>query len=250
MILEAVQGEGGVVPASDRWLRGIRRLTRAADVPLILDEVQTGLGRTGRFFAFQHADIVPDVIVLSKAIGGGLPIAVVIYDESLDRWKPGAHAGTFRGNQLAMAAGSATIQLVRTERLDLHAEAMGQRLRNHLLELQRRHAFIGDVRGRGLMLGMEIIDPGRPGGPGGPGGPGPAGYSAPRPTHARLASALQLACVRRGLIVELGGRDGSTMRFLPPLIITDHEIDHVAEILDAAFRAISIDQVGGARHDD
>jgi diaminobutyrate-2-oxoglutarate transaminase len=244
MILEAVQGEGGVVPASERWLRELRRITRAATVPLILDEVQTGLGRTGRFFAFQHADIVPDVLVLSKAIGGGLPMSVVIYDEALDRWKPGAHAGTFRGNQLAMAAGSATIQFVRSQRLDLHAEAMGQRLRGHLLELQRRHAFVGDVRGRGLMLGMEIVDPAAAPGPATSVGPGP------RPTHGRLASALQHACIRRGLIVELGGRDGSTMRFLPPLIITDHEIDHVAEILAGAFDAVPLDQVAGVRRAD
>ena len=228
MILEAVQGEGGVIPASARWLRELRTITRAAGVPLILDEVQTGLGRTGRFFGFQHADIVPDVIVMSKAIGGGLPMSVVIYDQALDVWKPGAHAGTFRGNQLAMAAGSATIQLVRTERLDLHAEAMGQRLRGHLLELQRRYPCIGDVRGRGLMLGMELVDPGG------------ARTNGVPPTHGRLAQALQLACVRRGLIVELGGRDGSTMRFLPPLIITDTEIDHVAEIVGAALAAVEL----------
>jgi len=228
MILEAVQGEGGVIPASARWLRELRKLTRAAGVPMILDEVQTGLGRTGRFFGFQHADIVPDVIVMSKAIGGGLPMSVVIYDQALDLWKPGAHAGTFRGNQLAMAAGSATIERVRAERLDLHAEAMGDRLRGHLLELQRRHACIGDVRGRGLMLGMELVDP--------------SGAHAGRvpPTHGRLAHALQLACIRRGLIVELGGRDGSTMRFLPPLIITETEIDHVAEIVGAALAAVEL----------
>jgi diaminobutyrate-2-oxoglutarate transaminase len=243
MILEAVQGEGSVVPASERWLGELRRITRAASVPMILDEVQTGLGRTGRFFAFQHADIVPDVLVLSKAIGGGLPISVVIYDESLDRWKPGAHAGTFRGNQLAMAAGSATIQFVRSERLDLHAEAMGRRLRDHLLELARHHAFVGDVRGRGLMLGMEIVDPAGAPGPATSMGPGP------RPTHGRLAAALQLACIRRGLIVELGGRDGSTMRFLPPLIITEHEVDHVGEILAAAFASVPLDLVDAQRDD-
>ena len=84
-------------------------------------------------------------------------MSVVIYDEALDKWQPGAHAGTFRGNQLAMAAGSAAMRFVRAERLELHAEAMGQRLRGHLLELARRHAFIGDVRGRGLMLGMELV---------------------------------------------------------------------------------------------
>lgn len=229
MIVEAVQGEGGVVPAPERWLRELRRITRAAGVPLIVDEVQTGLGRTGRTFGFQHAGIAPDVIVLSKAIGGGLPIAVVIYDEALDVWKPGAHAGTFRGNQLAMAAGSATIRVVRGERLHLHADAMGRRLRGHLVELQRRHACIGDVRGRGLMIGMEIVDPT---------GPCVAGAY---PTDGKLAAALQLACVRRGLIIELGGRNGSTMRFLPPLIITEAEIDHVAEIVEAALAATAPD---------
>ena len=240
MIVEAVQGEGGVVPASARWLREIRRLTRAANVPLIVDEIQTGLCRTGRLFAFQHADIVPDVVVLSKAIGGGLPMSVVIYDEALDRWKPGAHAGTFRGNQLAMAAGSATIQFALREQLDRHAAAMGERLRGHLRELGRRHAFVGDVRGRGLMLGLEIIDPAGAPGPATSIGPGP------RPTHGALASALQLACLRRGLIIELGGRDGSTMRFLPPLIITAHEVDHVGEILAAAFASVPSHLVDGA----
>lgn len=225
MILEAVQGEGGVVPASTRWLAELRQLTRAAEVPLIVDEVQTGLGRTGKMFAFEHAGIVPDVVVLSKAIGGGLPMSVVIYDEALDRWKPGAHAGTFRGNQLAMATGSATIQFIRSHRLDHHAEVMGQRLRHHLVALQRRFPIIGDVRGRGLMLGLEIVDP--------------ASTTNPPATAGRVASQLQLACLRRGLLLELGGRDGSTMRLLPPLIITEPEVDHVAEILDAAFASIT-----------
>jgi len=171
------------------------------------------------------------VLVLSKAIGGGLPLTVVIYDEALDLWKPGAHAGTFRGNQLAMAAGSATIQLLVREGLADHAEAMGRRLRGHLNELARRHACIGDVRGRGLMLGMEIVDPA-----------GPRTSGAP-PTHGKLASALQHACIRRGLIIELGGRDGSTMRFLPPLIISEHEIDHIAAILDAALAATPLDRI-------
>jgi len=225
MILEAVQGEGGVIPASSRWLSELRRMTHAAGVPLILDEVQTGFGRTGRLFAFQHADIVPDVLVLSKAIGGGLPLSVIVYDEALDTW----HAGTFRGNQLAMAAGSAVMRFVRGERLELHAEAMGQRLRDHLLALQREHAFIGDVRGRGLMLGMELV-----------GASGPVA-GAPPAANPALAIALQRACMKRGLIIERGGRHGSTVRFLPPLVISELEIDHVAAILDAALRAIAHD---------
>ncbi|XXY78907.1 aspartate aminotransferase family protein [Sorangium sp. So ce327] len=234
LILEPVQGEGGVIPASESWLREIRTITRDAGVPLILDEVQTGFGRTGKFFAFQHADILPDVLVLSKAVGGSLPLSVVVYHESLDRWQPGAHAGTFRGNQLAMAAGSAAMRFIRSERLDLHAEAMGSRLKGHLVKLQKQHPCIGDVRGRGLMLGVEIVDSaGRP------------DERGARPAHPKLASAIQHACLKRGLILEIGGRHGSTVRLLPPLIITEAEVDRVAEIMAAAIRAAveSLDRV-------
>jgi diaminobutyrate-2-oxoglutarate transaminase len=110
MLLEVVQGEGGSIPAPLEWLQAMRRLTAERGIPLIVDEVQTGLGRTGRLFAVEHAGIVPDVLVLSKAIGGGLPLAVVVYSSALDRWPPGAHTGTFRGNQLAMAAGTAALR--------------------------------------------------------------------------------------------------------------------------------------------
>ncbi|PTM58274.1 2,4-diaminobutyrate 4-transaminase [Desmospora activa DSM 45169] len=95
MIMETVQGEGGAIPAPDHWVQNIRLLTQERNIPLIIDEVQTGFGRTGKWFAFEHADITPDVLVLSKAIGGSLPLAVVVYDESLDAWSPGAHSGTF-----------------------------------------------------------------------------------------------------------------------------------------------------------
>ena len=98
MILEAVQGEGGSIPAPIPWLKEIRRITKERGIPLIIDEVQSGIGRTGKMFAFEHAGIIPDVLVLSKAIGGSLPLSVVIYNKDLDLWSPGAHIGTFRGN--------------------------------------------------------------------------------------------------------------------------------------------------------
>ena len=126
MILEVVQGEGGINPAPDEWLRKVRDITRRRGIVLVVDEVQTGLGRTGSLFAFQRAGVKPDVVVLSKAIGGGLPLAVIVYHRDLDLWKPGAHAGTFRGNQLGFAAGAATIRHVRVNRLDQHARGHGQ----------------------------------------------------------------------------------------------------------------------------
>jgi len=228
MIFEAIQGEGGVIPAPDTWVRGIRKLTTQANVPLIVDEVQSGFGRTGKMFAFEHAGITPDAVALSKAIGGSLPLSVIVYRGELDQWGPGAHAGTFRGNQMAMAAGSATIRFIRAESLHEHAGKVGQRLVNGLKQLQGDFPQIGDVRGRGLMIGVEII------------APEDNQDKAAQPSAApALASAIQAECLRRGLIIELGGRYGSVVRFLPPLIITERQIDHVLEIFTAALQVAS-----------
>lgn len=224
IVVEVVQGEGGAIPAPVRWLQGLRRITKEHGIPLVLDEVQTGLGRTGHLFAFEHAGIEPDVLVLSKAIGGGLPLSVLVYDESLDRWAPGAHAGTFRGNQLAMAAGTATLRHILEHKLAEHAAAMGKRLMKHLHEIQARHACIGQVRGRGLMLGVEIVDDRRE--------PDRLGT---HPVDTALAKALQQHCLRLGVILELGGRHGGVVRFLPPLIIQPEEIDQVADCFQTAL---------------
>ena len=141
------------------WLREVRRITRERQIPLVLDEIQTGWGRTGKLYAFEHSGIVPDVLVLSKAIGGGLPMAVIVYHEDLDVWKPGAHTGTFRGNQLAMTAGVATLRYLLEHDVPTHAQHMGRQLRARLEKLQPEFPFLGDVRGRGLMVGVEVVDP-------------------------------------------------------------------------------------------
>ncbi|WP_406530518.1 diaminobutyrate--2-oxoglutarate transaminase family protein, partial [Streptomyces sp. I8-5] len=159
MILEPVQGEGGVNPAPDGWMRRMREISEARNIPLIADEVQTGVGRTGAFWAVEHSGVVPDVMVLSKAIGGSLPLAVIVYRSELDTWQPGAHAGTFRGNQLAMAAGTATLAFVRENRLAERAATLGARMLARLQALATDHPTIGDVRGRGLMIGVELVDP-------------------------------------------------------------------------------------------
>lgn len=233
MILEPVQGEGGALPAPDEWLREIRRITRERDIPLVLDEIQAGLGRTGELYAFEHAGITPDVVTLSKAIGGGLPLAVVVYDESLDVWEPGAHAGTFRGNQLAMAAGQATIDYILEHDLDDHAAAVGDRLQSSLAGMADRFEVVGDVRGRGLMLGVEFVDHDSTWQGAGP--------SAP---NSDFATAVQSECFDRGLIIELGGRAGATARFLPPLVLTADQADEIAAIFEEAVAAV---QRGGER---
>lgn len=234
MILELVQGEGGAIPAPDEWTAEIRRITRERDVPLIVDEIQTGLGRTGELYAFEHADITPDVITLSKAIGGGLPLSVVLYDEKYDTWDPGSHAGTFRGNQMAMAAGRATIEYVIENDLASHAAEMGERFEGQLSETESQFDVVGDVRGRGLMIGVEIVDPA-----------GERSVTGSYPEHPDLADVIQAECLDRGLIIEKGGRHGSTVRFLPPLIVTKSQIDTIAEVFHEAVR--SARRVEGSR---
>lgn len=233
MILEPVQGEGGVIPAPDDWMRRMRAVTAARDIPLIVDEVQTGVGRTGAFWAVEHSGVTPDIMVLSKAIGGSLPLAVIVYRDDLDVWGPGAHAGTFRGNQLAMAAGTATLAHVRENGLAERAAQLGARMLAQLRALAVEQPCIGDVRGRGLMIGVELVDPAA------------AVLTAPGPPPAapELAAAVQRACLRRGLIIELGGRDASVIRLLPPLNLTDEQasavLDRLADAITTTARTLS-----------
>jgi len=226
MLLEPVQGEGGVIPPPDSWMRRMREITAARGIPLIADEVQTGVGRTGTFWAVERSGVVPDVMVLSKAIGGSLPLAVIVYRDELDVWPPGAHAGTFRGNQLAMAAGAATLRHVRENALHVRAGTVGARMLSRLRGLAAHHACIGDVRGRGLMIGVELVDTEAE----------PDDYGA-LPAAPRLAARVQQEALRRGLIIELGGRHGSVVRLLPPLTITDEQAEAVLDRLAAAIEA-------------
>jgi len=227
LLTEIVQGEGGVIPAPEEWVREIRVITKEYGVPLIFDEVQTGWGRTGRLYAFEHSGAEPDILVLSKAIGGGLPLAVVVYDEAFDGWRQGAHAGTFRGNQLAMATGLAALRVIEEEGLASHAAAMGERMMGHLRAIQTELPLLGDVRGRGLMIGAEIVDP--------EGVCDPLGHP---PADGPVSRAIQQECLNRGLILELGGRHGAVVRFLAPLIITGEQIDSVCGIFRDACLAV------------
>jgi diaminobutyrate-2-oxoglutarate transaminase len=225
MILEPVQGEGGAIPAPDDWLRRVRQLTAAHHIPLVVDEVQTGVGRTGAFWAVEHSGVVPDVMVLSKAIGGSLPLAVIVYREELDSWTPGAHTGTFRGNQLAMAAGTATIRHVIEAGLTQRAAHVGERIMDDLRTLQARQSCIGEVRGRGLMIGVEIVVP-----------EAEPDVRGARPAAPAIAQEIRSQCLRRGLIVELGGRHDAVVRLLPPLTITDEQ---AAAVMDRLADAVA-----------
>jgi 2,4-diaminobutyrate 4-transaminase len=221
VILEVVQGEGGAIPASDAWLRSVRELTKKYDIPLIIDEVQTGFGRTGTLFAFERAGVIPDILVLSKALGGGFPLAAIVYNEVLDLWPKGMHAGTFRGNQIAMVAGKVTMDIIQREQLSQHAQQLGEQLISQLRELARNYPQIGDIRGRGLMIGIEIIDP-------------TTGSQTP-PADGKVAKAVKSAAFDLGLLVETGGRNGSVLRLLPPLNITSSDVDIILDTLAEAF---------------
>ena len=221
VILEPIQGEGGVIPAPVEFLQTVRRVTKELDIPLIVDEIQCGMGRSGKLFAFEYADIVPDVLLLSKAIGGSQPMAVVVYKKELDKWTAGAHAGTFRGNQLAMKAG--TIVLNRVSQPDFLADVVhkGDLIRSNLRELQKKVSIIGDVRGKGLMVGTEFVDP-----------KGTLDCIGSLPASGEIAGAVQKLCFQNGLIVEKGGRNGAVMRCLCALNITDEDLGKAWKIFE------------------
>lgn len=226
VVVEPVQGEGGVHRMPPEFARRLRDVTRRSGCVLIADEVQTGLGRTGALWASESVGLEPDVVVLSKAIGGGLPLAVIVYREDLDVWRPGAHAGTFRGPSLSLAAGAATIREVVTSGLAEHAAAVGGLLLHGLSAASGECGWVGDARGSGLMVGVEIVDPDDVDVDG-----------VPQPDGERAAG-IQREMLRRGVIVELGGAQDAVVRFLPPLIITTDQVDQVVAAFAAAVEAV------------
>ena len=216
VILEAIQGEGGVVVGPTKWLQKIREVTEKHGILMIADEVQAGFCRSGKMFAFQHAGIEPDIVVMSKAVGGSLPLAVLAIKKKFDAWQPAGHTGTFRGNQLAMATGYASLRIMSEQDLAGNAQARGDFIRSELNRLAQEFPCIGNVRGRGLMIGIEIVDERRP-----------ADRMGSLPADAVLAAEIQKACFNNKLLLERGGRNGTVVRLLAPLIITQQECEEL-----------------------
>ncbi len=227
VIIEPIQGEGGVIPAPASFLQTVRRVTEELGIPLIADEIQCGMGRSGNVFAFEESGIIPDVILMSKAIGGSQPMSVVVYKKDLDKWTAGAHAGTFRGNQLAMVAGTVVINRISQPEFLSEVRRKGARIKNALLELQKDVRIIGDVRGRGLMLGIEFIDPN-----------GEKDIMGHPEASGTIAAEVQKRCFNKHLVMEKGGRNGSVMRCLCALTVSDSEIDTMLDIFSAVVREI------------
>ncbi|MDD3470843.1 MAG: diaminobutyrate--2-oxoglutarate transaminase family protein [Thermoguttaceae bacterium] len=230
VILEPIQGEGGVIPAPASFLQTVRRVTEELKIPMIVDEIQCGMGRSGCFFAFEHANIVPDVILLSKGIGGSQPLSVVIYDKKLDRWTRGTHAGTFRGNQLAMRAGTVVMNRISQPEFLAEVREKGQWLLTHLLELQSKVNILGDVRGKGLMLGCEFVDPRQP-----------RDTMGHFPASREIASKIQQYCFEHKLIIECGGRNSAVLRCLCALNVPMEDVAKMFEIFEAAVMKVHFD---------
>lgn len=230
VIIEAIQGEGGVIPVPEKFLQTVRRVTAELDIPMICDEIQCGMGRSGRLFAFEYAGITPDVILASKAIGGSQPMAVVIYNKKLDKWTAGAHAGTFRGNQLAMAAGTVVLETVTKKEFLDEVVSKGEYIRQHIEKLQKEVSIIGDVRGKGLMLGIEFIDPNAE--------KDLMGHPA---ASGEIAARVQHLCFENRLVMEKGGRNGSVMRCLCALNVTREDIDTMLSVFDRVVKQVDAD---------
>jgi len=200
VILEPIQGEGGCIVPPAGFLREVERMCRQHGALLIVDEVQTGMGRTGTWFASSAEDVEPDILCLSKGVGGGYPMALIAYRAELDCFRTGEHIGTFRGQALAMAAGLATMRYIRDHDLLARVATRGAEARAALEQLLGEHPeFDAQVRGRGYMLGFEI---------GGPDG-------------GRIAKLIQRLLWRGQVIVETGGRRSAVVRLLPPLTLSD-----------------------------
>ena len=223
IIVEPIQGEGGVIPAPAFWLQELRRIATEQDILLIFDEIQCGIGRSGDHFAFEESGIEPDILILSKAIGGGMPMSIILYNKKFDCWNAGEHTGTFRGNQLAMASGAKTLEIIQRDNLTDNAKQRGEQLRSLFSAIQSETDCIGEVRGRGLMCGLEIVKAGEF---------NALGHPVSDPVRASL---IQRAALERGLVIEKGGRKGAVLRFLPPLIISETQINFVAETMKTAI---------------
>ncbi|MDX2137771.1 MAG: aspartate aminotransferase family protein [Chloroflexota bacterium] len=216
VVIEPVLGEGGYVPAPFAFLQELREICRKYGILFIADEVQTGFGRTGTLFCFEQAGIDPDIIIMAKGLGSGVPISCVASTRAImDKWLPGSHGGTYGGNALAAAAALATLDVMREENLPGNAACEGARLVAGLKRLQAQHPVIGDVRGLGLMIGVEFTRDGKP--------------------DAATTSAVQKACLERRLMLLTCGTYGNVIRWIPPLIVNDAQIDEALEIFAAAL---------------
>lgn len=220
IIIEPVLGEGGYVPVPHRFLRALRDICDEHGILLVFDEVQSGFGRTGKFFAFEHANVTPDVIVMAKGLGSGMPISAIASRQDLmARWKKGTHGGTYGGgNAIVLAAACETIKVIQDEKLAENAQEVGDYLQSKLCDLQKVYPIIGNIRGRGMMVATEFTRDGKP--------------------DKISAKAVAKACVDSRLLLLTCGSYENIIRWIPPLITTKQQVDSALVIFESALKQV------------
>lgn len=225
VIVEPVQGEGGYIVPPKNFLPLLREITQKHNVPLIVDEVQTGMGRTGKIWATEHAGITPDIITISKSVGGGIPISMIAYDEEYDRNLPaGFHLGTYRANPLGLAAGNVIFQKLKHEEFMKEIRNKGNLIIESLRKLETESRFIGDVRGLGLMVGVEFVKDRKTKEPNGD-----------------LAQRIKTEMFNRGVLIHTCGHYANVIRFMPPLTIEESLLRKAMNIFSEVVVKLSKD---------
>lgn len=219
IFIESIQGEGGYVVPPDDFFPALRDLCDRHDIPLVADEVQSGMGRTGKMFAIEHWGVTPDVVCIAKGIASGMPMGAIVARKSLMSWPSGAHANTYGGNALAVASALTTIRLLEGGLME-NAERMGQYMMKRLSQWPGRYPFVGDVRGKGLMIGVEIVSD-----------------KEKRTPNSQLRDKIVDLSFEKGLL--LLGAGPSTIRFCPPLIIDEQAADEGLAIMEQVMDGLS-----------
>ncbi len=222
VILESVQGEGGTIIPTKRFMQRVREICDKHDVLMICDEIQAGIGRTGKMYAFEHFDIVPDIITTSKALGGiGFPISAIAYRERLNTWPAGKTIGTFRGNMIAFAAGAAALRWMTENQIPERALQLGEKAMEPLKKLEAESAIVGEVRGIGLMMAIELVKD-----------------KESKEPASDFAKMVRKYGHQRGVMIEVGGHHNNVARLLPPLVITEDYLMKAIDILAGVIREI------------
>ncbi|MBP9115964.1 MAG: aminotransferase class III-fold pyridoxal phosphate-dependent enzyme [Acidimicrobiia bacterium] len=222
IIMEPEQGEGGYIPAPARFMQGVSNIAKENNILFVADEVQSGFGRTGEFFAMDHYDVIPDILIMAKGIASGFPFSAIgASEELMKKWPTGSHGGTYGGNPIGCAAALATIEVMNTEGFMQNVRDRGVQLRNGLSTLAEKYSIIDDVRGFGLMVAAEFNDPNG------------------KPDNVRCSDVINHCMQESKVLMMNAGVYGNIIRFMPPLIINEDEINTVIKAVTKALEATS-----------
>jgi 4-aminobutyrate aminotransferase len=219
ILAEPIQGEGGYVVPPDDYFVELKKLLDEHGILLAMDEIQSGLGRTGKWFASEHFNVVPDIVAIAKGIAAGLPLGVTSAREDLMDWPPGSHASTFGGNPVSTAAASAVLNVIKDEKLLENAEKQGDYLKKRLVEMMENHKMMGDVRGKGLMVGVELVK-----------------NKENKLPAKKETEDVMMRCFKKGAAIVNCGV--STIRWMPPLVITKELLDSALEIFEECLSKV------------